>query len=311
MKPSQLLLPIFQPVTVLPKSPLLPLLEVWEILTVSLGCFLLYHCFTRISLLTPSWRCLNITAVKTWKNEHFEYHSQCDLVLVSHPAFADGLGLDVQIRTKLVRFWSYIKSAAIRIGDDIFEVQGNGGESNQLKFWYNFQFQKDTKTVGGFPVTMELGKGKYMNNRYIIDLDSKYPGQKIVLSTWKEFVRVDFVNANSDAFGESVGMLGDFTTGETLSRDGRVLEDFHEYGDDWQVRPTDNMLFHNVEKPQFPSKCIMPEDPQGERRRRLDESTISYEQAEEACGKLQDPLDRKDCVYDILATQDTTMAGAY
>merc|ERR1712151_340570 len=67
---------------------------------------------------------------KTWKNEHFEYHGQCDLVLVKDEKFADGLGIDVQIRTKLVRFWSYIKSAAIRIGSDILEVEGGEGEEN-------------------------------------------------------------------------------------------------------------------------------------------------------------------------------------
>merc|ERR1712232_1241245 len=248
---------------------------------------------------------------KTWHNEHFEYHSQCDLVLASDPNFADGLGLDVQIRTKLVRFWSYIKNAAIRIGDDILEVQGAGEETNELKFWYNLEYQGKMETLGGFPVTITKSTGRYHKNKFEIDLSSKYPGQKIVIKMWKEFVRVDFSNASAEAFGNTVGMLGDFKTGDTISRDGTILDDFHAFGDDWQVRPTDNMLFHNVEKPQYPMKCIMPEDPQGERRRRLDESSVSIEDAEKACASLTDPLDRKDCVYDIIATQDMDMAGAY
>ena len=39
------------------------------------------------------------------------------MVLVKDPSFADGLGIQIQIRTKLVRYWSYIRSVAINIGD--------------------------------------------------------------------------------------------------------------------------------------------------------------------------------------------------
>ena len=71
------------------------------------------------------------------------------------------------------------------------------------------------------------------------------------------------------------------------------------------------MLFHETSEPQFPEKCILPDDPRGERRRRLAESTVTESQAEVACSGLKDPLDRKDCIYDILATQDLGMVGAY
>jgi hypothetical protein len=33
------------------------------------------------------------------------------------------------------------------------------------------------------------------------------------------------------------------------------------------------------------------------------ESSITEAQAEAACASIEDPSDRKDCVYDILATQ--------
>eukprot|EP00980_Cylindrotheca_fusiformis_P028986 scaffold22689_cov163-Cylindrotheca_fusiformis.AAC.1 len=107
-------------------------------------------------------------------------------------------------------------------------------------------------------------------------------------------------------------MLGDFKTGKTLARDGVTeMDDFWALGNEWQVRPTDDMLFHRVEQPQFPKRCVEPEDPQGERRRRLSESSISEEEAEKACDAIEDPLDRKDCVYDVLATQSIDMTGAY
>ena len=46
------------------------------------------------------------------------------MILTKDDTFANGLGLELHIRTKLVRFWSYIKGTAIRIGDDILEIRG-------------------------------------------------------------------------------------------------------------------------------------------------------------------------------------------
>jgi hypothetical protein len=218
--------------------------------------------------------------------------------------------MDVQIRTKLVRFWSYIKRAAVRIGDDIIEVEGSHDEP---EYWFNFRHNVEVETVGGFPLTIIKGKTKYQKHRFEIDLSSKYPGQKIVIGLLKEFVKVEFVNASEEAFGNVVGILGDFKTGQTFGRDGVTeLDDFIELGNEWQVMPVDHMMFHDVSDPQFPKHCILPEDPRGDRRRRLEESSISIEEAEAACAKqLKDALDVKDCVYDILATQDMDMVGAF
>eukprot|EP00980_Cylindrotheca_fusiformis_P020153 scaffold7221_cov61-Cylindrotheca_fusiformis.AAC.1 len=81
----------------------------------------------------------------------------------------------------------------------------------------------------------------------------------------------------------------------------------------WLVIPEeDGMLFHNVSYPQYPEKCIDPEArAMKRRRRRLGESFITDEQAEAACAPIEDALDRKDCIYDVLVTQDLTMVGAY
>eukprot|EP00980_Cylindrotheca_fusiformis_P013864 scaffold3597_cov127-Cylindrotheca_fusiformis.AAC.2 len=159
------------------------------------------------------------------------------MILLKDQDFAGGLGLEVQIRTKLVRFWSFIQNAAIRIGQDTLEMQGspdpfvNRGNNH---YWINSIYQGQLTSVGGFPVKATY-EGKHKNKRWFfskygggnkisrsfeIDLSSKYPGQKIVIGSYKEFVRVDFHNAQSDAFGDSVGMLGDFATGNSLARDG-------------------------------------------------------------------------------------------
>jgi hypothetical protein len=237
------------------------------------------------------------------------------MILTKDDTFANGLGLELQIRTKLVRFWSYIKSSAIRIGDDILEIQGSADpvltEANN-HYWINFEYQGELTTLGGFPVKYHL-KDMYLSKRWFeIDLSSKYPGQKIVISSFKEFIRVDFQNGSNASFGNTVGMLGDFRSGKTLARDGVTeLGDFSILGNEWQVLPGEIMLFHDIAKPRFPEKCIEPQDPRGDRRRRLGESSITEGQAEAACASIKDPFDRMDCAYDILATQDIGMVGAY
>ena len=235
------------------------------------------------------------------------------MMLLKDPGFADGLGIEVQIRTKLVRHWSYIKSAAIRIGSEILEVEGSADPTAEdFHYWYNFQARAQVNTFAGFPVTFKSGEYNNYKSGLEIDLNSVFPGEKIVLATWKEFVRVDFRNPSIEAFGKSVGLLGNFHTGQTLARDGvTILDDFKLFGNEWQVLPTENMLFHIVEQPQFPKACIEPEDPQGDRRRRLDESSVTEELAEAACARIADEMDRKDCIYDVFATQDMGMAGAY
>jgi hypothetical protein len=244
----------------------------------------------------------------TWTKEHYEYHGQCDLVLVSDPKFAEGKGLDVHIRTKMVRFWSYIKSVAIRIGDDILEIEGSADKNDaEPHYWINFQYQGQLDTFAGYPVTQKAPSA--YKRRYIIDLGD---GEHIIVQLYKEFVRVKFFGGES-TFGNTVGLMGDYKTGKTLARDGStVMDDFIELGNEWQVNPADGeMLFHDVSKPQFPEPCLIPEDPRGARRRQLSESTITVEQAEAACASLGDELTIKDCVYDILATQDMDMVGAF
>ena len=219
----------------------------------------------------------------------------------------EGMDLDIHLRTKIVRFWSYIKAAVIRIGNDILEVEGSPDTNEGGRYWINYELSGDLTDLGGFPVTMNPNKTKYT-----IDLGSSYPGQTIEIKTFKEFVGVKIVGATKASFGNAVGIMGDFATGNTYARDGTtVLQDFRELGMEWQVLPLDGKLFHEMARPQFPEVCFLPEDPRGERARRLDESMITQEQAEVACAVLDDEFDRKGCVYDILATQDLDMVGAY
>lgn len=246
----------------------------------------------------------------TWRNEHYEFHGQCDLVMMKDENFADGMSIDVHVRTKIIRFWSYIETVAIRIGNDVLEVTGSADvDDANPHYWINYEYQGELDTFAGFPVTQELPS--VYKRSYKIDLSSKYKHEYITIQIYKEFVRVQF-SGGASSFGNSVGLLGNFYSGKTLARDGStVMNDFVEFGQEWQVLPTEPKLFHLASHPQFPEKCLNPEDPRGERRRRLGESKISIEQAEAACATLKDKLTTKDCVYDILATQDLDMVGAF
>jgi len=247
--------------------------------------------------------------ITTWKNEHYEFHGQCDLVLAHDPKFANGMGLDVHIRTKIVRYWSYIQSVAIRIGNEILEIQGGTELNADASFWINFEHLGELEEFAGFPVQHE--SNKIHRRSYEIDLSSKYPGKKILIDLYREFVRVK-LEGGLDTFGNTVGLLGDPRSGELLARDGvTTFDDYVHFGHEWQVLPGDGNLFHELSKPHFPEKCIQPEDSQGERHRRLEESSISVEQAEAACASLGDDMSIKDCVYDVLATQDLDMVGAF
>ena len=51
----------------------------------------------------------------------------CDLILVDSPNFEEGFPLLVAVRTTIRYAYSYVESAAIKIGDSILEVSSFGG----------------------------------------------------------------------------------------------------------------------------------------------------------------------------------------
>jgi hypothetical protein len=46
-------------------------------------------------------------------------------------------------------------------------------------------------------------------------------------------------------------------------------------------------------------------------KRRLRASNMTQEDAEKACDHLQDPEEIKACIFDVIATQDLSMASAW
>ena len=238
---------------------------------------------------------------KTWSGKKYDFHGQCDLELISDPKFMMGKGLEISIRTKIVRQWSYIDSVAIRINGDILEVQGGGAEQ---KYWFNKQYQGELTEMAGLPVSYKKRHSK--GHSYAIDLGDH---GAIEVKTWKEFVRVDFRNPTAHLYGNTVGLLGKFPSGEMLARDGvTIIDDPVEFGKEWQMH---SMLFH--EGRSLDGACLMPEDIQtSTKRRRLGEAKVTETMAVLACQHAHvEEEDLDACIFDVLGADDIDVAGAY
>lgn len=241
---------------------------------------------------------------KTFGGERYDYHGECDLVLLQHPHFANGLGLDIQIRTKIDGWMSYIKAAVIRIGDNTLEVMGG---KEFTTHWTNgvaavdLHDGEEATFLGDF--LFSVHKIKEYQVHFRVDLGD---GDAISIESYKKYVRVN-VKPKTDKFNGSIGMLGSYPDGRKVGRDGETLvDDPNSFGQEWQVNASEPMLFHTAEGTvQHPSKCSLPNS---SIKRRLGESTMSEAAAREACDGKIDP---EECMFDVLSTGDKDIAGTY
>jgi hypothetical protein len=249
-----------------------------------------------------------------------QFHGECDLVLLHNPEFNDGQGMDVHIRTKIADFWSSVESAAIRLGEEIMEINANPESDEWL--WVNGEVVSSgleigkwyTTTVGGFLIRYKESSASVREaNIYI-----KGAVERMVFKTFKSFVRVDVDwETDPDNYMGSVGLLGSFDKlGMRVARDGvTTIDDTNEFGQEWQVGESDPELFHSKVGAVVGRKCVMPPaytpETAARMKRRLRASNMTQEDAEKACDHLQDPEEIKACIFDVIATQDLSMASAW
>ena len=237
---------------------------------------------------------------QTWTGNKFDYHGECDLVFLHHPEFAQGLGLRVHLRTTRVNYFSYIETIAIQIGKDVLEF--NNDLENYL---INGKKVEDasvgsTQSLAGYDVrrfrsaiSVRLDQSKENNSNAHIDLIGHKPGFP--------YIKVD--GKGTDIFVGALGMLGDYTTGNMVARDGAtVAQDPTEYALEWQVRDAEPMLFSSTRFPQFPTQCTPPKKMLG---KRLGDSHMRAA-AEKACASWKE--DKEDCIFDVMATRNVNMA---
>ena len=231
--------------------------------------------------------------------------------------------MKIHIRTKIETWWSYVESAVVKIGEETLEFTGqdqkewmwlNGVANEDLVAAGDFTKFTEATLAGNFLRYKETHKaGKPTNHEAHIHLGN---GEKITLKSFQSFVKVEFVNGSEETLGGSRGILGTYPEGKRIGRDGfSVIEDVNDYGMEWQVTKEEPKLFHSyddawvVPASQY---CEMPSESakkQALRKRRLAEG-ISTEAAEQACSHLSG-ADFSACVFDVIATQNMDMAGAW
>lgn len=227
---------------------------------------------------------------------------ECDLKMLGAPMFDGHQDLTINIRTKIQYDYSYIEAAAIQIGEDVLEVGEYGDFAvNGVDTPY---LGGKAGRIGGYDlVHTEVSKKKHT---YDIILG---PGENITLASYKQLVSVT-LNVDEKAanyFVNSEGLLGSYS-GDLLARDRKtIMEDTDAFGQEWQVRSDEALLFRAAREPQHPAKCVMPEKTTSEQRRLAE--TVSEEAAETACSHKKGAAFR-NCVYDVMAIGDLELAEA-
>jgi Lamin Tail Domain len=240
---------------------------------------------------------------RTWACEPYAFHGACDLVLLTNPSFEGGKGMDIHIRTRIRQGFSYIQNVALRIGDSIFEVT-----SDHLRTYYlNGEAGAPMpSSIEGFDIVHDVKDLRVHSFRVHLG------GEEVIeIKAWKVFLTVTIHHGSREHFYHSTGMMGSYRAGKNIGRDGHtVFTDPLEYGFEWQVRDTDQTLFHDIQIPQYPQKCVMPKAMEvSAQGRRLGEQ-ISEDKAKSVCSHVG-AEDFDFCVFDVMATSDVDMAKAY
>ena len=84
-------------------------------------------------------------------DKRYSFHGQCDLVYMHTPGYYHGLGLDLHIRTKVHKFFSFIETVALRIGGNTLEIQSGGVQRGPHHAWMN----GNEITESGMPIIKE------------------------------------------------------------------------------------------------------------------------------------------------------------
>jgi len=252
-----------------------------------------------------------------WNGAHFDFHGGCDLVLVDVPGYNHGQGLKIHVRTKVETWYSYVERVAVQIGEDVLEVKGGFSKRRFILNGSPMATRKLTQengvlpfTVGGNPVHY-LTQKDHVSWKVSIHLPD---GQFVSLRTIKDWMRVDIENPLPEYFGSAKGLMGPFKRNaeedQMLGRDGAsIMEDPILFGQEWQVQGEPSLFMAHEGVPQFPQTCEMPVAERS-MKRLLGESDLTYDMAEQACEHLpKDEVD--DCIYDVIASSDMDIAGAY
>lgn len=226
--------------------------------------------------------------------------------MVHSEDFHDGAGFDLHARTTIETYFSYIETAALRVGEYIMEFHKDYLYLNGVKLLptdlpMSFGGSKSyTITVPEVP----SGKNPKYYQYYNVDL---HEDSSVLFRFYKQYLTIN-MSGHSRDFHDAVGLLGSYGTGAMLDRDGLLVDTFDHLGFEWQVSPTDPKLFTEDpdRAPQLPFEmCRLPTAARNQRRLRGDTTLVAA--AEQACAHVGGS-DFGLCVDDVLMTGDIGLA---
>ena len=223
--------------------------------------------------------------------------------------FHNKAGLDFHVRTTMHEgMYSYIDSAAVRVGEHVVEIQ-NG------KVIVNKKEHKDDElplSFGQYDLALlkqQVDKdGNVIRRSYILKLDET---SAMEFKFYKEFMTFDLIGHHE--FTDAAGLLGSYPRGDMISRSGEEMNRFEDFGFEWQVGPSDAKLFSDLRAPQLPyERCRIPEQQTaGAGRRKLrGQNAKLLSAAQKACAS-QNGNDFSLCVEDVMMTGDLEMAAEW
>ena len=257
---------------------------------------------------------------QTFNGQFFSYHGACDLVLMRSMEH----GVTVHIRTTRVdrprMSYSYISNAAVQVGRNVMEVSEDGSILVNGKITLLSDDDNVVDFAGQYSITRTKMGSKKNIVSYKLNLDN---GRAVtVRSNTKSgmlFVDID------GHFADSEGLLGPPRgpgTAKLYSRDGSMdlVGNWNSFGEEWQTRSDEPMLFQKVRAPQHPVGCSYEAAEGGEkgdrpssllRGRRLivdDVVGVSEEIAKKACANAVPGKKMEFCIADIMVTNDLDLA---
>lgn len=237
--------------------------------------------------------------------ERDSFHGECDLVVTSTEKFDNNAGIDFHVRTTMRNdLYSYVETAALKVGDDILEIHNghfllNGATYEDDLLPMEFGAQSNYK----FELTNveKRRDGSVARRSYLLTLGET----QIEFKFYKHIMSFE-IGGKVD-FEGGVGMLGAFPTGDMLSRHGEQMNNFNDFGMEWQVGHDDPILFADLRAPQLPyERCRMPAHTQSRRRLRATDTKLA-EDARDACAHVAGN-DFQLCIDDVVMTGDLELA---
>ena len=228
--------------------------------------------------------------------------------MVHSEKFHNGAGFDLHARTTIMDYFSYMETAALRIGAYTLEFYNDKIFFNGFKMLPSglpVEFGEEYKYKLSV-MDVEEGKNPKFYQYYKLDLGDN---SAVVFKFYKQFLTIS-ISGHSDDFEDSVGLLGDYHTGSMLSRDGNTMTSFDAMGFEWQVSPEDPSLFMDLRAPQLPfEQCRLPTAARPARRH-LRANRLLAETARHACAHVG-KADKDLCIDDVLQTGDVGLADLW